>query len=119
MKNVWMALIASTAVLLTSPVFAHGKLLTSNPKEGASLDKAPTEVRLQFDEAVEAIFSTIKLIGPAGKEMATDKAHVDKDDAKTVILNLPSLAAGVYKAEWSMVGPDGHRVKGEVRFSVR
>lgn len=119
MKQPTRTFAALACTLAASSAFAHGKLVASNPKDGAALDKAPTEVRLQFNEPVEATFTTVKLLGPGSKEMTTDKARVDKDDAKTVILDLPSLAAGAYQAEWSMVGPDGHRMKGEVRFSVK
>jgi methionine-rich copper-binding protein CopC len=32
---------------------------------------------------------------------------------------VPTLAAGAYKAQWSTVGHDGHRVKGELSFTVK
>lgn len=98
---------------------AHGKLITSEPANGASLDRAPTEVRLQFSEPVEAAFTTVKLVGPAAKEVSTGASIVDKTDAKTVVLPVPAVTAGDYRAEWTMVGPDGHKVKGTVAFSVK
>jgi methionine-rich copper-binding protein CopC len=119
MKKVLMAFIASTAVLLTAPAFAHGKLQASTPKDGATLEQAPKLVRLQFNEPVEATLSTVKLVNPAGQEVETAKAEVPADDPKAVVLALPPLTTGSYRAVWSMVGPDGHRVKGEVRFSVK
>jgi len=98
---------------------AHGKLITSDPANGANLDRAPTEVRLQFSEPVEAAFTTVKLVGPDAKEVSTGATTVDKTDAKTVVLPVPALTAGAYKAAWTMVGPDGHKVKGTVAFSVK
>lgn len=98
---------------------AHGKLITSEPANGATLERAPTEVRLQFSEPVEAAFTTVKLVGPALKEVSTGATAVDKTDAKTVVLAVPPLTTGAYRAEWTMVGPDGHKVKGTVAFSVK
>jgi methionine-rich copper-binding protein CopC len=119
MKKVLMALSAFAVVLLASPAFAHGKLQASTPKEGSTLEQAPKLVRLQFNEPVEATLTTVKLVDTAGQEVKTAKAEVPADDAKAVVLALPALTTGSYRALWSMVGPDGHRVKGELKFSVK
>ena len=106
-------------VVAAGAAHAHGKLVTSEPANGASLEHPPAEVRLQFNEPVEAAFTTIRLIGPAAKEVSTGPTTVDKTDGKTVVLVLPSLTSGAYRAEWTMVGPDGHKVKGTVPFSIK
>jgi len=119
MKKVLMALSAFAVVLLASPAFAHGKLQASTPKDGSTLEQAPKLIRLQFNEPVEATLTTVKLVDTAGQEVETAKLEVPADDPKAVVLALPALAPGSYRAGWSMVGPDGHRVKGELKFSVK
>lgn len=119
MRKVLMAFSASAILLLAPPALAHGKLQASTPADGSTLEQAPKRVRLQFTEPVEAAFTTVKLIDTAGQEVESAKAEVPSDDAKAVVLALPALTPGSYRAVWSMVGPDGHRVKGEVKFSVK
>ncbi|GAC1355141.1 MAG: copper homeostasis periplasmic binding protein CopC [Variovorax sp.] len=112
-------LVAFACALAASPVFAHGKLEASIPNNGSTLDAPPKEIRLQFSEPVEPTFTSVKLLDAAGREMATDKAQLDKSNAKTVVLGLPGLPAGAYRARWATMGHDGHRVKGELTFSVK
>ena len=119
MKKVLMALGAFAVVLLAPPACAHGKLQASTPKDGSTLEQAPKLVRLQFNEPVEATLTTVKLVDTAGQEVETARAEVPADDAKAVVLTLPALTPGSYRAVWSMVGPDGHRIKGDVKFSVK
>lgn len=112
-----LALLA--AAFAGAPVFAHGRLESSTPANGSTLAAPPPELKFQFNEPVETALSTVKLVGPGDKEVALDKPHADKDDARTFVVNLPKLDAGGYRAQWATAGHDGHRVKGEIRFTVK
>jgi methionine-rich copper-binding protein CopC len=103
----------------STSVFAHGKLLASTPAEGAIVSPAPTELRLQFNEPIESALSSIQLTGPGNKEVSLDKVRKDKDDSKAIVVDVPKLDAGDYRAGWTTAGHDGHRVKGEIRFTVK
>lgn len=98
--------------------FAHGKLEMSLPANGSKLASAPSALRFQFSEPVEAAMSTVKLVGPGDKAVTLDKARADMKDARSIVVELPPLGAGDYRAQWATSGRDGHRVKGEIRFSV-
>jgi len=101
-----------------APAFAHGTLETASPKNGATLSTPPSEIRLKFNEPLEPMFTSLKLFGPSGQEVPTaEKAHVE--DGKTVVLRLPTLAPGGYKAQWMSVGRDGHHLHGELAFTVK
>lgn len=118
-SNFCNAAVLAFSVIGTSAAFAHGKLEMSIPANGAKLAAAPAALKFQFSEPVEPAMSTVKLFGPGDKEVVLDKAHAEKDDAKIIIVGVPKLEAGDYRAQWATSGHDGHRVKGEIKFSVK
>ena len=119
MKSLIRASAALTLALAASAAWAHAALRDADPPAGSTLGVAPKQIRLQFNEALEPAFASIRLTGPGDKDVVTGKAAVDKADGKALVLPLPALAAGAYKARWSVMGHDGHRMKGEVGFAVR
>ncbi|WP_395408251.1 copper homeostasis periplasmic binding protein CopC [Pseudoduganella sp. UC29_106] len=100
-------------------VFAHATVKQSIPAAGATLDKAPQQIVLTFNEKVEPAFSSIELKDFSGKAVGESKAFVDSADPVLLKLDLPSLAAGSYQVNWVAVGPDGHRRKGSYSFTVK
>jgi methionine-rich copper-binding protein CopC len=107
------------ALCAVAPVLAHGRLAACVPADGAVLSASPPQLGLRFDEPVEPALSRIVLAGPGGKAVALDKAHAGRDDARSLAVDLPRLAPGDYRARWTTAGHDGHRVSGEVRFTVK
>jgi methionine-rich copper-binding protein CopC len=103
----------------TSSAFAHAKLQSSDPQAGSTLDAAPRQVRLKFNEAIEPAFSKIKLTGPQNKEIAVTGTAVDKADPTVMTAPLPVLSSGEYHIQWTTMTHDGHKVKGEVTFKVK
>jgi methionine-rich copper-binding protein CopC len=103
----------------TSPAFAHAKLQSSDPQAGSTLDTAPKQVRLKFNEALEPAFGRIRLTGPGNKEVALAAATVDKADPTVMTAPLPKLSAGEYRIQWTAMARDGHKVKGEVAFRLK
>lgn len=112
---------ASTAAAIVASPFAaaHASLKTSNPEAGATLAAAPKEIVLTFNEKVEETFSTITLSDGEGKPVATDKATVDGANPAILRLNAPALTAGSYTVTWAVAGHDGHRRKGDFKFTVK
>lgn len=110
-------ILAILALAACAPAFGHGKLAASQPAAGAVLAKAPKELRLSFNERLEAPFSKVKLTGT--QPVALPKATVDKADPKTMTVALPPLASGKYHVEWSAVTSDGHKTKGAYDFIVK
>jgi len=111
----WAALLCALAF---SAAFGHGTVESTSPRSGATLTTPPAEIRLQFNEAMEPAFTTIKLFDPSGQEVPTkEKARLE--NGKTAVLALPVLAPGSYRAEWKTVGHDGHRVHGTLGFTLK
>lgn len=104
---------------LATQAFAHAALEAASPKPGATLDASPKEIRLQFNEQLEATFSTIKLSDPKGSDVAGVKVEVDKADMKVMHAVLPPLPAGAYAVHWSTMTRDGHKTKGSYTFTVK
>lgn len=99
-------------------VFAHATVKESIPAAGATLDKAPAQVVLTFNEKVEPAFSSIDVKDFSGKAVG-GKAFVDPVDPVLLKMDLPALSAGAYQVSWVAVGPDGHRRKGSYSFTVK
>ena len=107
------------ASVATSSAFAHAKLQSSDPQSGSTLESAPRQVRLKFNEALEPAFSKIKVTGPQNNEIPVSATTVDKADPTVMTAPLPSLSAGDYHIQWSTMTHDGHKTKGEVTFKVK
>ena len=107
------------ASAVTSSAFAHAKLQSSDPEAGSTLDTAPKQVRLKFNEALEPAFSKIKVTGPQNNEIAVTGTTVDKADPTVMTAPLPALSSGEYHIQWTAMTHDGHKVKGDVAFKVK
>ena len=105
--------------LVAGQAFAHAALEGSAPKAGEIVSGSPAEVRLQFNEELEATFSTVKVSDPKGVEVSGIKVEVDKANMKIMHATLPTLPAGAYSVRWSTMTRDGHKTKGTFTFTVK
>jgi methionine-rich copper-binding protein CopC len=112
-----VTLLAGLALLLAAaPAFAHTRLQSSDPTDGASLDTAPSHVSLTFNEQMTAGFSTITVVGPDGAHYATGEVGAEGGTVSTALL--PLGPAGRYAIGYRVVSADGHPVTGEVSFTL-
>lgn len=124
MKIVALTL-AAAAMLVAAPAFAHPKLVTSTPANGAAVGKTST-VTLNFTEKLVPTFSgaTLAMTGMGGKAhapmaIATAKPTFAKDGKSMTLTAKSPLVPGDYKVDWHVVGADTHRITGSVAFTVR
>ncbi|ANS65684.1 hypothetical protein SLINC_3460 [Streptomyces lincolnensis] len=91
---------------------AHTELVSSSPKDGAALKKAPDHLTLTFDEAVD----------PAGVRVLTmdgDRLPVSRTGADSVRVSLAAPGQGRIAVVWSVVDEeDGHASSGRIAFAV-
>ena len=118
-NSTFSVLLIATAVASSGSALAHATLKQASPSARAALDAPPKEVVLVFNEKLEGSFSSIKVLDPSGKDVATAKASVDQSDPTKLRLDVPPLASGIYTVRWSTVGPDGHPRKGDYTFTVK
>ena len=115
--SVLLSLLGMTAT--TAGAHAHAFLEHASPPVGSSIAKPPTELRLQFSEAVEPKFSSVELARTSDGKIDTGRVAPDPQDARVLVVALPAgLAPGVYKVTWRVVSRDTHVTTGDFTFEV-
>ena len=117
------ALVCGAVVAVSAEVVeAHAGLKSSEPAASSVLEQAPKEIALNFGEAVEVSFGSIRLFDsnsqlivlPTPKYGALDGAV----DAKTVRVEIPELEPGSYLVVWRVASADSHPVQGAFAFQI-
>lgn len=124
LKKIRRGVAAACAVVffgaLMSPgtVSAHAILDSSSPAPSSVLPESPQEIRLDFNERVEATLGDIRLFNSDQKEVDIDDSVRSVSDASVVTAALPSLEDGVYVVVWRVVSADGHPATGAFPFEI-
>ncbi|MBW0137175.1 copper resistance CopC family protein [Pseudonocardia abyssalis] len=117
LRTVALTLLCGFALLLgTGVASAHTRLIGSDPADGTTLDAGPARVSLEFNETMQADFSTITVVGPDGTQFQT--GEVTADGGAVGIGVSPLGAAGVYEIGYRVISEDGHPVTGSVAFTL-
>jgi copper transport protein len=98
---------------------AHAVLVSSNPVDGSRLDSSPSTVTLHFDERVELVPDTARVISSDGARADTGHARQGSDESVVIIPLNPDLPKGSYTATWRVVSADTHIVSGSISFGIR
>jgi methionine-rich copper-binding protein CopC len=124
-RTLTFAASALAALLLSAgPVFAHAKLVSSQP---AAEDAAATEavtapvdaLRLDFSEAPTLAFSKVTITDTDGQAVAHGDIAIAPDDDKALVVPLAApLAGGEYTIEWTVVATDGHKTAGTYKINI-
>ncbi|MGG2995231.1 copper resistance protein CopC [Paenibacillus macerans] len=106
-------------VIRPSAVLAHAYVVSSVPAADETLDEAPSSVRIEFNEPIEASFYELDVIGPSGISEAAGEPVFDREQPTRLSVELkPDLPEGVYAAKWRVVSGDGHPVSGTISFQI-
>jgi copper transport protein len=114
-----MAAVAGAWIVATAaPAAAHATLQTSNPADGAVLDRPPPEIALTFDEPVEIPLGSVRLFDCAGARVdAGEPRHAPGSD-EVVVAAVPDLAEDTYRVTWRVLSADAHPISGAFSFTV-
>ncbi|MYI55934.1 MAG: copper resistance protein CopC, partial [Acidimicrobiia bacterium] len=114
-----MTLAAALLAMVSSPAAAHTRLLETIPENRTIADAPPERLTLVFAEAVDPRTVQLDVIGADG-DLVPGAALLTPSGADQAVIefSLPPLDDGVYGLSWITVGPDGHRVAGEVVVGV-
>ncbi|WLD58019.1 copper resistance protein CopC/CopD [Salinispirillum sp. LH 10-3-1] len=106
------------ALLVWWPLGAlgHAQLVSHSPSDGASVDTAPADIRLNFNEPVTPIF--IRVFDATGSTISLQDAP-KMAQQQTVVQYLPdNLTDGLYVVSWRVISADSHPVGGAFQFTV-
>lgn len=98
-----------------TPALAHNSLVSSDPRNGARLTKAPAAVRLTFLAKLDPRATQVTITDPAGTRAEAGRPAVD---GRTVTVALRTGPAGQYTVAYQVPSSDGHPVRGKVRFTL-
>jgi methionine-rich copper-binding protein CopC len=106
----WAGLLA-----LASPAAAHDVIRSTNPADGATVERLPDRVVLTFDEPALALGSEVVVTGPAGPVSDGPPSLVDNEVRQAVRAG----PAGRYTVLWRVTSADGHPVSGTFSFTTQ
>lgn len=120
----WMSAILSGLLLVTiasysDDSFAHASLVKAEPARRAVLSTYPKQIRLWFNEEIEADYASLIVLNEK-KEAVTDKKPlVHPDDSKSIFLELAELPPGKYTVKFRVLSVDGHVVDADYGFTIK
>jgi copper transport protein len=119
LKRAVVAIAVVLAALAAVPsAFAHATLQESTPGNNSIVRQSPPEVTLQFSEAVETAFGSIRVFDCGGTRV--DSGKVARPSSSSVAVTIDRrLAAGTYTVTWRVISADAHPVAGAFTFNVR
>ena len=98
------------------PAGAHAGLVSSDPADGSVLMQEPTQVVLEFNEAL--LEQTVSIAIRDGQDQVVSAAAAQASGA-TVIVPWPAgLPDDTYRIAYRVVSADGHPVTGEISLAL-
>lgn len=109
-----LATLALISTLATS-AFAHSRVDTTTPENGAVIAEVPAEIGFNFA-------ADIRLTGVDMTHQDHPSVRLDLGDQtsfdRAFTLPLQGMGEGTYRIEWRGLGVDGHAMQGEFTFTV-
>jgi methionine-rich copper-binding protein CopC len=119
MKTTTRLALCALALAAAPLAFAKTTLVASSPAKDQALEAPPIELRLTFSERVEPRTCRIKLVSGDGRNVDADRPHADRSDPNSLVASVPVLRKGSWRARWTAVGADGHKLRGDFSFSIK
>lgn len=113
----WLAvvpMVLAGSLLGALPAYGHVTLIASDPLDGVSITVPLARAQLTFSEPLEAGLSRAALMINGVLVTSSEPSWFAED---TIHVPLPARA-GRYRIIYRVVGVDGHRVDGQIRFTV-
>ncbi|MXW92725.1 MAG: copper resistance protein CopC [Rhodospirillaceae bacterium] len=109
-------LLAGLLFLGATTAFAHSKLNTTEPADGAVLVQAPARIVLSFAKRIR--LTKVRLRRGDNDAVDLDLTR-HKGFATRFAIALPGRGRGLYRIEWRGLAADGHAMRGSFEFRVK
>ncbi|WP_148058874.1 copper resistance CopC family protein [Bogoriella caseilytica] len=109
-----LVLAGALAALSAPAASAHDLLLSSYPEDGETLESAPDELVLSFNNEPLEQGAAVEVTNADGEVVAEPEPTYAGVD---VVFALPDLDPGVYDISWTVVSSDGHRISDDPALS--
>jgi methionine-rich copper-binding protein CopC len=106
-------------ISLTGTATGHASLVESDPPDGGIIDQTPATLTARFDEELDPDpdLSWIRIRNDADEIVA--RGGVTPDDDTVMIVDLPPLPPGEYRARWQARTPDDEgTTRGTINFTI-
>lgn len=111
------ALVSAAFVFASAPpALADTVLVASSPQDGAEIDQAPSQVELQFSEALTADGSRAIVLGPDGHSYQAGAAQIAGNKLTQPLA--PLGPSGKYRIDFRVVTGDGHAIVETIAFTL-
>ncbi|HEX5119997.1 MAG TPA: copper resistance CopC family protein [Pseudonocardiaceae bacterium] len=112
-----VAIVSIVFVLVSAPyVSAHTALQATSPQDGSSIDRAPSQLLLEFTLPIQNIGYRVVVLGPDGHEYQAGNPTI-VDNRLTQPLK-PLGPVGDYRVGFRVVAADGHPQTFGIRFTL-
>ncbi len=105
-------------LIFTSPyLWAHTALEDSVPENRATLIEAPKQIVLSFTQPAKLV--KFELLSPENETIDTVFKPSLVDSQEFIIKIDKALTLGLHTVFWTLIGADGHKVEGDLQFTVK
>ncbi len=113
----WVSVLLGVVFLLgfAPPASAQARLVSTDPRSGAALDRAPAAVTLTFSEAVRS--PTILATDTFGNPVPLGAPTIA--GVRVAVTWPPDQKPGLFRVGYSVSSSDGHEVQGVVIFTYK
>jgi copper transport protein len=110
-------LFALVIAMCPQRMWGHASLVNSSPAPYTRVDRPPRQIELVFNERIESVFHSLRIVGSQGNEIETEAART-AEGGETLLTPVGKLALGQYGVYWRINSLDGHQVQGQFGFGV-
>lgn len=110
----WRGCTAALLLAFATAATGHSESDASQPADGATLDEAPNEIRIRFEQPIR--ITAVRITDDAGDEY--DVTYDRGETTESLVATPESLSSGAYTVEWRGLSDDGHPASGKFEFRV-
>jgi copper resistance protein C len=108
-------------ILAGSPLLAqaHAILVRSQPAKDDTVNPAPKQIDLWFNDAVRGEYKALAVIDSSGKRVDNHDVAQELTDGSHIYATVAALPPGKYTVRYRVVSQDTHIVTGKFDFTVK